>query len=89
MTISTKRKKPTAVSLALDVHMKQAAPTTVVKWIQSHLRLPDSDMKRLNKLYNKFMDEAITSKEKQELDHLLDECAALDLLRARLLFSSR
>lgn len=45
-------------------------------------------MRRMKKLYDKVTNETITSDESAELDGLMDACAAMDLLRARMLIGS-
>ena len=42
-------------------------------------------MKRMKRLYGKVMNETISPVESAELDSLLEACAAMDLLRARVL----
>lgn len=78
--------KPHArLSRALHLRIKHPAPPAVVTWVQDHLRMPESDLRRMKKLYDKVMQETITPGESAELDSLMDACAAMDLLRARML----
>ncbi len=70
---------------ALQLRIKQPAPRAVVTWVEDHLRLPDTDMRRMKKLYDKMMNETSTADENTELDSLLEACAAMDLLRARMI----
>jgi hypothetical protein len=81
-------KKQAVLSRALDLRIRKSAPRAVVSWAQDHLRLPDSDLRRMKKLYDKVMHETITPDESAELDGLLDACAAMDLLRARLVIGA-
>lgn len=73
---------------ALDLRIKKSAPRAVVSWVRDHLRLPEADMRRIKKLYEKVMNETITAEEGAELDGLLDASAAMDLLRARVVFGA-
>ena len=47
--------------------------------------LKDADMKRMKKLYEKVMNDTISKAESVELDGLMEACAAMDVLRARVL----
>ena len=82
------KKKQALLKRALDVRIKRKVPQAVVAWAMDHLHLPESDMRRMKKLYNKAMDETITAPESGELDDLMDVCGAMDLLRARMLLGS-
>jgi hypothetical protein len=57
----------------------------VVSWVNDHLRLPDAQMRKMKRLYDKLMAESITADERVELDSLMDACAVMDILRARLI----
>jgi len=81
------RKQHTRLSRALRLRIKHPAPRAVVAWAQDHLRLPESDMRRMKRLYDKAMEDTITPDESGELDGMMEACAAMDLLRARLLFA--
>ncbi len=78
-------KKQPVLRRALARSIRKPVPPVVATWVQKHLRLPDADMKRMRKLYDRLMDEKITRQETVELDGLMEACAAMDLLRARLL----
>lgn len=86
ITAASPNKKHAVLRRALDQRITKPAPRSVVSWVQDHLRLPESDIRRMKKLYEKVMNETITKTEDAELDGLMDACAAMDLLRARLLF---
>ena len=80
--------KQTILTRALNRRIKKPAPPVVISWMQDHLMLPDSDMRRMKKLYDKVMNETASNVESAELDGLMDACAAMDLLRARMLFGA-
>ena len=86
VAVTRQKTKQAILTRALDRGIKKPAPPVVVSWVQDHLRLPDSDMRRMKKLYDKVMDEMATDAESVELDGLMDACAAMDLVRARMLF---
>lgn len=88
ITIARPTKKQAILSRALNRRIGESAPRVVVSWVQDHLRLPESDMRRMKKLYDKVMSENITEAETIELDGLIDACAAMDLLRARLILGT-
>ncbi len=50
--------------------------------------MPDADMKRMKKLYDKVMSETISQQESVELDGLMEATAAMDVLRARVLLGN-
>jgi len=88
IAVDRPKKKQAILGRALDRRITKPAPRSVVSWVQDHLRLPESDIRRMKKLYEKVMNETITKGESAELDSLMDACAAMDLLRARLLFGT-
>jgi len=81
-------KKQARLSQVLNRRLRKPAPPVVLTWLQEHLRMPDSDMKRLKKLYEKVMSETITQTESAELDALMEASAAMDVLRARVLLGA-
>jgi hypothetical protein len=81
-------KKQARLSQVLNRRLRKPAPPVVVTWLQEHLRMPDSDMKRMKKLYDKVMSDTITQTESAELDSLMEACAAMDVLRARILLGN-
>ncbi len=88
IAIARQKKQQASLKRALNLRLKKPAPPLVVSWIQDHLRLPDADIRRMKKLYDKVMEETITKAESAELDSLMDACAAMDLLRARVLLGT-
>lgn len=78
-------KKQPRLSQVLNRRLRKPAPPVVVSWLQEHLRMPDSDMKRMKKLYDKVMSDTISKTESAELDALMESSAAMDVLRARVL----
>lgn len=88
IAVARPKKKQVILRRALDRRITKAAPRAVVSWVQDHLKLPESDIRRMRKLYEKVMSETITKPESAELDGLIDACAAMDLVRARVLFGS-
>ncbi len=89
MIAATRQKTKQAIlTRALDRGIKEPAPPVVASWVRDHLRLPDSDMRRMKRLYDKVMAETATEAESVELDSLMDACATMDLLRARVLFGA-
>ena len=89
IAVARPKKKQAILSHALDRRITKPAPRVVVSWVREHLRLPESDMRRMKKLYDKVMNETITEAENSELDSLMDACSAMDLLRARVLFGAQ
>jgi hypothetical protein len=81
-------KKHARLSQVLNRRLRKLAPPVVVSWLQEHLRMPDSDMKRMKKLYDKVMRETISKAESVELDALMEASAAMDVLRARVLLGN-
>ena len=88
ITLDRATKKQAALSRALDLRIRKPVPRAVVTWARDHLGLPQSDIRRMKKLYDKVMDETITQEESTELDGLLEACAAMDLLRARMVIGT-
>jgi hypothetical protein len=86
IAVARQKRKQAILNRALSRRITKPAPRLVLTWAQDHLRLPDSDMRRMKKLYDKVMKETITERENAELDSLIDACAAMDLLRARMVF---
>ncbi len=85
IAVARQKKKQTILNRVLSQRLKTPVPPVVVSWVQDHLRLPDADIRRMKKLYDKVMEETITKAESTELDSLTEACAAMDLLRARVL----
>lgn len=85
ITVARVSKKPTSLSQILNRRIRRPAPPAVVSWIEDHLRVPESDMKRMKKLYEKVMNDSISKAEEVELDRLMEVSAAMDVLRARIL----
>ena len=83
-TLDRPAKKQALLGRALRLRIRKPAPRAVVVWARDHLLLPASDIRRMKKLYDKLMEETITPEERAELDSLLEACAAMDLLRARM-----
>ena len=81
-------KKKAILGRALKLGIKQAAPPAVGAWVDDHLKLPESDMRRMKRLYDNVLNETITAAENSELDSLMDACSAMDLLRARVVFGT-
>jgi predicted RNA polymerase sigma factor len=88
ITSARRQAKQATLSRAFKSRIKQTTPVGVSSWVMQHARLSDADSRRLKKLYDKAMDETITEVEKSELDYLMDASAAMDLLRARLMYVS-
>lgn len=78
-TLDRPAKKLALLGRALRLRIRQPAPRAVVAWAKDHLLLPASDIRRMKKLYDKLMEETT------ELDSLLEACAAMNLLRARIM----
>lgn len=76
------------LSQILSRRLRQPIPSAVASWLQDHAFMPDSDMKRMKKLYDKVMNETITQTESVELDSLMEATAAMDVLRAHALLGN-
>ncbi|GEM_PF-2113425 len=88
ITVARTPKKQDRLSQVLNRRLRKPAPAAVVAWLQEHLRMPDTDMKRMKKLYDKVMNETISKTESAELDGLMEASAAMDVLRARVLLGN-
>lgn len=84
ITLDRPTKKQALLGRALRLRIRKPVPRAVAAWARDHLLLPASDIRRMKKLYDKMMEEIITPEESSELDGLLEACAAMDLLRARM-----
>ncbi|WP_395746241.1 hypothetical protein [Prosthecobacter sp.] len=82
-------KKKARLSQVLSRRLRKPAPPAVRSWLQEHLRMPESDLKRMKRLYDKVMNETISGAESVELDELMEASAAMDVLRARILLGDK
>ena len=85
IAIARPKKKQPRLSQRLERRIQKPASTAVMAWLQNNLRMPDADLKRMKKLYEKVMNDTITRSESAELDSLMEASAAMDVLRARVL----
>jgi|APTNR8051073442_1049403.scaffolds.fasta_scaffold172269_2 hypothetical protein len=85
IAIARPKKKLERLSRMLNRRIQKPAPPAVMAWLQSNLRMPEADLKRMKRLYEKVMSDTISRSESAELDSLMEASAALDVLRARVL----
>lgn len=79
------QEKPMSLSQRLQSRIQNPASPAVITWLQKNLSMPKSDLRRMEKLYEKVQSDTITRPESAELDSLMEASAALDVLRARVL----
>jgi hypothetical protein len=83
---TTSKTKRAVVRQAVASMNKTLVPSALAKQFQSRLQLPEKQVKRIQQLYNKVMEETITPKEEAELDTLMDVAATMDVIRTFALF---
>jgi hypothetical protein len=85
IAIARPKTKLVRLSRMLNRPIQKPASPAVMAWLQSNLRMPEADLKRMKRLYEKVMNDTISRTESTELDSLMEASAALDVLRARVL----
>jgi hypothetical protein len=84
IAIARPKKKLVRLSRMLNRPIQKPASPAVMAWLQSNLRMPEADLKRMKRLYEKVMNDTISRTESTELDSLMEASAASSTARCAL-----